>query len=179
MALKSEDHSETQSESRCLLIQLQTHPINQVCVVENFPPVGLFGPVGHEVLRALTFERASNTACTNSSSCSFCSNIPRIQTWEVGKSALPRWRTTVLSGEVIWRILGKIQRGLIPVGSIFPSGGMEASSTPWISSACHFFLSLGSGRASITTLASFFWAAVHSVTESLTRPTKALSNPAD
>ncbi len=72
-----------------------------------------------------------------------------------------------------------MQRGLIPVGSIFPSGGMEASSTPWISSACHFLWSLGSGRASTTTLASSFCAAFHSVTDSLIIPNKAFSSSAD
>lgn len=147
--------------------------------MENFPTTGLFGPVGHEILRALTFERASDTALASSSSCSFFSNTAWIQTWDVGKSALPWWTTTVSPPEVIWRMLGKRQSDGIPVVSIFSSGGMDAPTKPWMSSACQFSLSLGSGRFSTRNLASSFRAVFHSVTASLIILIKSFSNSTD
>ena len=76
-------------------------------------------------------------------------------------------------------MFGKRQSGSIPVISIFLSGGIEASSRPHISCACHFSWSLGSGCFIITNLASSFRAASYSATDILIMPTKPSLNPVD
>lgn len=138
-------------------------------VVGNLPAVGLFGLFSPEAPRALTFDRAANISFSSSSSCSFCSDIPPIQTLAVGITALPRWRSTDLLGGLSWIIFGKLQRGLMPVRSIFLTTFVEASPTLRISATYHELSSLEPGHASTTSLAASFCAVVHSESDSLTR----------
>lgn len=144
--------------------------------MKNFLIIELFESVEHEILQALTFKRAFNTALINFFLCFFFFNTAWIQTWDVEKSALSWWMITISLSEIIWRMFEKRQSDEILIVSIFSTNDMNVLSKSRMFFACQFSLSLELKCFSTRNLISFFRAIFQSMIVSLKILIKFFSN---